>query len=105
MSLLQGTVDLLVLKVLAWGPMHGYGISTMVHERTKGEITIVDAALYKALRRLERDKLVSATWGVSDNNRKARYYRLTAKGRVRLQQEISEWNGYTAAINRLVRST
>jgi transcriptional regulator len=105
MTLLQGTLDLVVLKALIWGPMHGYGISVLVHERTKGEITIVDAALYKALYRLERDELVTSAWGVSDNNRRAKFYRLTQKGRHGLQKEIEEWEGYTAAINRLVKST
>ena len=71
LELLQGTLDLLVLKALTWGPMHGYGVSVLIHQQTDGEITVVDAALYKALYRLEHDNLLASTWGVSENNRKA----------------------------------
>jgi transcriptional regulator len=102
LDLLQGTLDLLVLKALTWGPMHGYGISLLIHERTAGDITIVDAALYKALHRLERDELVTATWGVSDNNRRARYYRITAAGRKRLRADLQDWRSYSAAVERLL---
>jgi transcriptional regulator len=105
LDLLQGTLDLLVLKALTWGPMHGYGISQMIHERTAGDITVVDAALYKALYRLERDDLVSSTWGLSDNNRRARYYRLTARGRARLRANLDDWRRYAAAVERLVSAT
>ena len=101
-DLLQGTLDLLVLKTLTWGAMHGYGISLLIHQRTEGELTIVDAALYKALHRLERDELVASTWGVSDNNRRAKYYRLTAAGRRRLREEVEDWRSYSAAVERIV---
>ena len=102
LDLLQGTLDLLVLKALTWGPMHGYGISLLVHQRTNGDITIVDAALYKALHRLERDDLVSSTWGVSENNRRARFYRITPEGRKRLRDELADWRSYSAAVERLL---
>lgn len=102
LELLQGTLDLLVLKALTWGPMHGYGISTVIRERTDGDITIVDAALYKALHRLERDDLVTSQWGVSENNRRARYYTLTAAGRKRLRGELTDWRRYAAAVERIV---
>jgi len=105
LDLLQGTLDLLVLKALTWGPMHGYGISQMIHLRTDGDITVVDAALYKALYRLERDDLVASTWGLSDNNRRARYYRLTARGRARLRADLADWRRYAAAVERLVSAT
>jgi PadR family transcriptional regulator len=75
LPLVQGTLDLLVLRVLASGPMHGYGIATLVHERTDGDLAIEDAALYQALHRLDRQELVQAEWRASDNNRRARYTR------------------------------
>jgi transcriptional regulator len=102
LDLLQGTLDLLVLKSLTWGSMHGYGISTRIHERTRGDITIVDAALYKALHRLERDELIESEWGRSENNRRAKYYRLTARGRKRLKEELTDWRRYSAAVERVV---
>ena len=105
LDLLQGTLDLLVLKALSWGPMHGYGISQIIHRRTDGDIVVVDAALYKALHRLERDKLVASTWGLSDNNRRAKYYRITTQGRARLRADLSDWRRYAAAVERLVSPT
>jgi transcriptional regulator len=105
LDLLQGTLDLLVLKTLTWGPMHGYGISGWIRQRTDGDIDIVDAALYKALHRLERDGMIESTWGVSDNNRKAKYYRLTTAGRARLRAELSDWRRYSAAVVKVVEAT
>lgn len=105
MELLQGTLDLLVLRVLALGANHGYGVASLIHQRTDGEITIVDAALYKALHRLERDGLVEAAWGLSENNRRAKYYELTRAGRKRLRDEVAGWRGYSAAVERLLGST
>jgi len=105
LDLLQGTLDLLVLKTLTWGPMHGYGISSMIHQRSDGDITVVDAALYKALHRLERDDYVDSTWGVSENNRRAKFYRLTAAGRKRLRNELTDWRRYSAAVERIVEGT
>ena len=77
LTLVQGTLDLLVLRTLAAGPMHGYGIANQVHERTGGALAIEDAALYQALHRLDRQGLVDAEWRASANNRRARYYALT----------------------------
>ena len=102
LDLLQGTLDLMVLRALAWGQMHGYGISAFIRSRTDGEISIVDAALYKALHRLERDRLIEAEWGASENNRKAKYYRLTAAGKRRLRAEVDAWRRYTAAVTKVV---
>jgi len=104
LDLLQGTLDLLVLKTLTWGPMHGYGISSRINQRSDGDITVVDAALYKALHRLERDDLVESTWGLSDNNRRAKFYRLTAAGRKRLRDELTDWRRYSAAVERIVQA-
>src|SRR3569623_1117631 len=81
MDLLQGTLDVLVLRTLAWGPMHGYAVSRWIHERTDGVLEIEDAPLYKALHRLERAGWVLAEWGLSENNRRARYYSLTHASR------------------------
>ena len=94
---LQGTLDILVLRTLAWGPTHGYGVSRWIRERTDGAFEIEDAALYKALHRLEHSGTVSAEWGLSEHNRKARFYRLTARGRNQLKQEESAWRRYVEA--------
>lgn len=98
MDLLHGTLDVLVLRTLAWSPMHGYAVSRWIRERTDGTIAIEDAPLYKALHRLEHDGCVSAEWGISENNRKARYYSLTAKGRRALRAEESAWRRYAEAV-------
>jgi len=98
MDLLQGTLDVLVLRTLAWGPMHGYAVSRWIRQRTDGELEIEDAPLYKALHRLERSGCVSAEWGVSENNRRARYYALTTAGRRQLAAEESAWRRYAAAV-------
>ena len=98
MDLLQGTLDVLVLRALARGPRHGYAVSRWVRERTGGALQIEDAPLYKALRRLEEAGCVSASWGASEQNRRARYYRLTAKGRQRLRAKESAWRRYAAAV-------
>ena len=88
---LKGTVDLLVLKALSWGPMHGFGISNWLEEQSVGAVAIDDSAMYQVLHRLEARDLIEAEWGVSENNRKARYYRLTPAGRRYLRGEIDAW--------------
>ena len=98
MDLLWGTLDVLILRTLAWGPMHGYAVSRWIRDRTDGTLTIEDAPLYKALHRLEHSGCVAAEWGLSVNNRKARYYRLTTKGRQQLRQEETAWRQYAAAV-------
>jgi transcriptional regulator len=103
LSLVQGTLDLLVLRALASGPMHGYGIATLVSERTDGDLVIEDAALYQSLHRLERQGLVDAEWGPSDNNRRARFYTLTAAGRRRLRDEMASWRRYSRAIEAVLQ--
>jgi PadR family transcriptional regulator PadR len=103
LPLVQGTLDLLVLRVLASGPMHGYGIATLVHERTDGDLAIEDAALYQALHRLDRQELVQAEWRASDNNRRARYYTLTPAGRQRLRDETANWRRYTRAVDAVLQ--
>jgi transcriptional regulator len=96
-DLLHGTVDLLVLKALSWGPMHGYGLSKWIEQRTNGELEMADSALYKSLHRLEDSGAIAAEWGASDNNRRAKYYSLTARGRQMLRAEVATWKRYVAA--------
>ncbi len=103
LPLVQGTLDLLVLRTLASGPMHGYGIATDVRERTGGELSIEDAALYQSLHRLDRQGLVDATWGPSENNRRARYYALTTAGRKRLREDTATWRRYSRAVEAVLQ--
>ena len=103
LQLVQGTLDLLVLRSLAYGPMHGYGIATLVHERTEGDLAIEDAALYQALHRLDRQGMVEAEWRASENNRRARYYTLTPAGRKRLRDETANWRRYTRAVDAVLQ--
>jgi PadR family transcriptional regulator, regulatory protein PadR len=98
MDLLQGTLDVLVLRTLTWGPMHGYAVSRSIRQRTDGVLEIEDAPLYKALHRLERAGFVGAEWGMSENNRRARYYRLTVAGRRQLRSEETAWRRYAEAV-------
>jgi PadR family transcriptional regulator, regulatory protein PadR len=98
MSLMQGTLDVLVLRALAEGPTHGYGVATLIRERTDGDLAVEDAALYQALHRLDRQGLVEAEWGPSENNRRARFYTLTRAGRRRLREEAANWRRYSRAV-------
>jgi transcriptional regulator len=98
MDLLQGTLDVLVLRTLASGSMHGYAVSRSIRQRTEGVIEIEDAPLYKALHRLESAGFVDAEWGLSENNRRARYYSLTAAGRRQLKSEETAWRRYADAV-------
>ena len=98
-DLLHGTLDLLVLKTLSWGPMHGYGITKWIEQATKGELEILDSALYKALHRLEDAGAIATEWGISDNNRRAKYYSLTTRGRRLLRAETATWKRYVAAVS------
>ncbi|MEO6447175.1 MAG: PadR family transcriptional regulator [Gemmatimonadaceae bacterium] len=102
MDLLQGTLDVLILRTLTWGPMHGYAVTRWIRERTEGTLSIEDAPLYKALHRLEGGGYVSAEWGLSENNRRARYYRLTAAGRQQLRHEEAAWRRYAEAVFRVL---
>jgi transcriptional regulator len=97
--LLQGTVDILILKTLSWQPMHGYAISRWIADRSGATIEVEGAALYQALHRLERRKLVKPEWGVSENNRRAKYYSLTAAGRKVLRDEATTWRAYAAGVS------
>ncbi len=105
LDLLQGTLDVLVLRTLAWEPMHGYAVSRWIRQRTEGTIEIEDAPLYKALHRLEQAGAVHAEWGLSENNRRARYYKLTARGRRRLRAEEAAWRRYAEAVTKVLAPT
>jgi PadR family transcriptional regulator, regulatory protein PadR len=98
LDLLQGTVDVLVLQSLAWGPMHGYSVATWIRDRSDGALELEDAPLYKALHRLERRGLVRAEWGLSENNRRARYYQLTSAGRKQLRSDVDSFRRYVEAV-------
>lgn len=98
LGLLQGTVDVLILKTLSWGPMHGYGISQWIAQRTGGDLAVEDAALYQALHRLERKGMVESEWGISETNRRAKFYSLTGAGRKRLRNEVAELRRYVDAL-------
>src|ERR1041384_311099 len=97
-GLMQGTVDVLILKTLAWTPMHGYGISMWLKDRTNGELVLEDAGLYQALHRLERKGLVESEWGVSDQNRRAKFYSITRGGRTHLKNETAAIRRYVSAL-------
>jgi transcriptional regulator len=103
LPLLQGTLDLLVLRCLSEGPRHGYAVATMVREQTDGDLSVEDAALYQALHRLDRQNLVEAEWGPSENNRRARFYTLTPAGRKRLREETANWRRYTRAVDAVLQ--
>jgi transcriptional regulator len=104
-DLLHGTLDVLVLKTLSWTPMHGYSIAKWIEDRTRGDLEIVDAALYKALHRLEQSGAIEAEWGLSENNRRAKYYALTAKGRQMLKADAATWRRYATAVARVLEAT
>ena len=97
-ELLPGTLDLLILKSVSLGRLHGYAVSRWIRQQTEGVLEVEGAALYQALHRLERRKLIEAEWGVSENNRRAKYYQLTASGRKRLRQESATWRTYAQAV-------
>jgi PadR family transcriptional regulator PadR len=97
-DLLQGTLALLVLKTLARGPLHGYGITLHIQMVSKDFLRVEEGSLYPALHRMEQDGWVSADWGLSENNRRARFYRLTAKGHRQLAQEEKNWERLTQAV-------
>jgi PadR family transcriptional regulator PadR len=103
-DLMYGTLNVLVLKTLSWKPMHGYSISNWLRERSGGTLTIDDAALYKSLHRLEEQGSIESEWGMSENNRRAKYYRLTAVGRRQLRDERTAWHDFSLAVSRVLRT-
>jgi len=104
LDLLQGTLDVLILKTLSWQPMHGYAVSRWIRQRTDDVLAVEDAALYQALHRLERRGWVEAEWGLSENNRRAKYYQLTAQGRQQLRAEAVTWKRYADAVFKVLET-
>jgi transcriptional regulator len=102
---LRGSLDLLVLKTLSLAPMHGWGISQRVQQISEGVLDVNQGSLYPALQRLEKDGLIASEWGTTDNNRKARYYRLTAAGRRALGRELENWRRFAAGLEAVLRTT
>jgi transcriptional regulator len=105
LSLLQGTLDLLILRTLGLGPQHGQGIARAIQISSDDELLVEHGALYPALQRLEEKGWISAKWGISENNRKARFYTLTKTGRARLAREQSRWRRFAAAMGRVLDPT
>jgi PadR family transcriptional regulator PadR len=104
LELMQGTVAVLILKTLSWGAQHGYDISRSIRQRSDGALGLEDAALYQALHRLERKGWIAAEWGLSENNRRAKFYQLTAEGRQALQAELSTWRTYVEAVSKVLET-
>jgi PadR family transcriptional regulator PadR len=104
LNLMLGTVDLLVLKALVFGARHGYAVTRWVRDTTDGKLQIEEGALYAALHRMERRGWVEADWGVSDNNRKAKYYALTPAGRRQLRAQTQTWTEYAEAVFKVLQS-
>lgn len=104
LELVQGTVDVLILRTLAWQSMHGYAMSRFIRERTGGAITVEGAALYQALHRLERRRQIRSWWGLSDTNRRAKFYELTALGKRHLRTETDALREYVGALMTMLES-
>jgi transcriptional regulator len=105
LDLLQGTLDVLVLRALAWGPMHGYAVARFIHQGSDGTFTVLDGALYTSLHRMEERGWVESEWGISEKGKRAKFYRLTTAGRRAQRDELASWNGYVAAVARVMRAT
>ena len=105
MEAFRGSLDLLVLKTLSLAPHHGWGISQRVQQMSGGEFEVNQGSLYPALQRLEKDGLISSDWGMTENNRRARYYRLTAAGRRALGAELESWKRFATGLDAVLRST
>ena len=104
LDLLQGTLDTLVLKTLSWGPRHGYAVARWIKETSDGTIQVEDRALYVALHRLEERGWVAASWGLSENNRKAKYYELTTAGRRQLRAKADDFTTYANAVFKILQT-
>ena len=105
MELLQGTLDLLILKAVSLGPLHGYGVLLRIQQISGEELVIQQGSLYPALYRLEHRGAIDSEWGESENNRRAKYYRLTAAGRARLEEETGKWNRMAGIIGTILSAT
>lgn len=105
LEFLRGTLDVLILKALVWEARHGYAITSFIREHSDAALSLEEGTLYPALWRLESKGLLQSEWGLSENNRKAKFYRLTAKGRRQLQEETKTWHAYAAAVSRVLAAT
>ena len=105
LPLVKGTLDILVLKALSWTPMHGFEITSWLEERSGGTLGVQDSALYQALHRLEERGLTAAEWGVTENNQRARYYKLTRAGRAHLAAETEQWVRYADTVTGILTTT
>jgi len=102
LELVRGTLDLLILKTLSWGPMHGLAVTRWIEQTTKAELLIEEGALYPALHRMEEKGWLEAEWGYTERNRKAKFYRLTTRGRKQLASELSRWSRYTNVVGLVI---
>lgn len=103
-DLLQGTLAVLILKSLSWGPMHGYGIARWIEQLTDQELLVEEGSLYPALHRLEAAGFVTSEWSISDTNRRVKSYTITARGRQRLRAETSRWDRFSSAVSRVLQA-
>jgi PadR family transcriptional regulator, regulatory protein PadR len=104
-GLLQGTLELLVLKTLSWGPMHGYGIASWIESATDDVLRVEEGSLYPALYRMTRKRWIKGEWGTSDNNRRAKFYHLTTEGRRQLAEQSTGWQRFAGAVSQAMTST
>ena len=102
LELLQGTLDVLILKTLSWGPRHGYAVARWLHDTSDDVLRVEEGALYPALHRLEDRGWIESEWGLSENNRRAKYYQLTRAGRQQLRAKSSTWSRYAAAVTKVL---
>jgi len=105
MEMILGTLDVLILRGLSWGPKHGYAVARWIEESSKGSLTVLDGALYTSLHRMEDRGWIAAEWGVSRLGRRAKFYRLTPVGKKQLQSETQEWSDYVVAVGRVLKAT
>ena len=105
LDVIRGTLDVIILKTLSWGPLHGYAIAQWIRQQTDDALLVEEGALYPALYRMEGKGWIEAEWGLSENNRRAKYYRLTETGRARLESETRTWEHYAAAVGKILGAT
>lgn len=105
LEFIRGTLDVLILKSLGWGPLHGYAITSLIRRQSDDALLVEEGTLYPALWRLESRGLLRAEWGLSENNRKAKFYALTAEGRRRLRHEVRLWEAYATAVAKVLSAT
>ena len=104
LDVIRGTLDVLILKTISWGPLHGYAISQLLQQQTEDALLVEEGALYPALYRMEAKGWIEAEWGLSENNRRAKYYRLTPAGRRQLKSEAATWREYAAAVFKVLET-